>query len=139
MSPAVQRLGVGDLMTIWAQRPHAAMNIALAGQLTAEPLLDGAGRLRLGDLPAAIAARLDQAPVLRQRVRWTHFGQGQPALIDDTKFEIARHVDSIELPGGDDAVFANWAASWAARPLDLDRPLWRLRFVTGLSNATVGM
>ncbi|HWD44626.1 MAG TPA: hypothetical protein VHM23_13120 [Actinomycetota bacterium] len=45
--------------------------------------MDGRGRLRLQELRAAVDARLARVPELRRRIRWTGFGQGRPAVVDN--------------------------------------------------------
>jgi len=137
--PSWQRLSTGDLMTLWAQTPAAPMNIAVLGLLPAAPLLDGAGALRLGALRSAVADRLDRTPALRRRIRHARFGEGRPIWVDDTAFDVARHVDGIDLPGTDPERLLSWAATEAARGLPPDRPMWRLTFVTGLDTGEVAV
>jgi WS/DGAT/MGAT family acyltransferase len=134
-----QRLGTGELMTLWAQTPATPMNIAMLGLLPAVPLLDSAGQLPLPALRTAIAARLDQTPALRRRIRRTRFGQGRPVWVDDDAFDLAGHVHAVHLPGIDPDGLLSWAATRAATPLDDRHPLWRLTFVTGLDTGEVGL
>jgi WS/DGAT/MGAT family acyltransferase len=126
------RLGTGDLMTFWAEQPGSAWNIALAGLLEPDgvPLTDDW-------LRDTMDHRLDAAPALRRRVRWTHFGR--PVWIDDEQFDIARHVAVVRLAGATTAQFLDWTASWAAQPFDRGRPLWRMALVAGLRDGTVGV
>lgn len=139
MSGSWQRLSTGDLMTIWAQTPVTPMNIAVLGMLDASPLLDGAGELRLGWLRAAITDRLDRAPSLRRRILHTGIGAGRPIWVDDTTFDVARHVDAVHLSDPAPDRLWCWAATRAATPLDPAHPLWRLTFVTGLDGDRVGL
>ena len=133
MTARVDRLGAGDLMTLWAEAPATPMHIALAGLLDPGPLLDRHGRLPLDELRAAIEARLARAPELRRRIRRTGFGQGRPAVVDDQRFAIARHVTAVDLDGCDEEGFWTWCASHALEPLDRDHPLWRVTFASGLA------
>jgi hypothetical protein len=55
------------------------------------------GRLRLQELRAAVDARLARVPELRRRIRWTGFGEGRPAVVDDEEFAVA---DLDRLVGG---------------------------------------
>ena len=51
MMPAlVDRLGAGDLATLWAEEPTTPFHIGLAGLLDPGPLVDEHGQLRLQDL-----------------------------------------------------------------------------------------
>ncbi len=63
-----ERLTVGDRIPLWAEDRSTAMNIGMAGLLDPAPLLDGAGRLRLAEIRAAVDARLNRAPDLRRRI-----------------------------------------------------------------------
>ncbi len=104
-------------------------------------VLDIANRdaaLRLEDLPALIDQRIPLMPVLRRRVVPMPFGLGNPAIIDDPDFDIARHLRhrSAPEPGGPaelDAVIAEVAST----PLPRDRPLWELTVVDGLEAGRV--
>jgi hypothetical protein len=78
-----QRLSTGELMTLWAQTPTTPMNVAVLGLVAPGPLHGGSGTLRLADLRAAVAERLDRAPALRRRIWRTHPGQGPPVWTDD--------------------------------------------------------
>ena len=139
MTARVDRLGGGDLMTLWAEAPATPMHIALAGLLDPGPLLDRHGRLPLDELRAAIEARLARAPELRRRIRRTGFGQGRAAVVDDQRFAIARHVRAVDLDGCDEEGFWTWCASHALEPLDRDHPLWRVTFASGLACGRVGV
>lgn len=133
------RLGVGDLIAMWVEDRSTAMNIALAGVLDPDPLLDSTGRIRLTEARAAVAARLDRVPALRRRMHRTRVGQGRPVWSDDGDFDVTGHVHTVDLPGADTDAFLTWAASWAACRLDRDRPLWRIAFVGGLASGQVGV
>ena len=131
----IDRLSIGDLMTIWSEAPNAPMNVGLAAVLSGERLLDERGRLRFEQVRDAVAARLPQ--VLRRRIRFTRPGQGRPLWTDDTTFQIERHVTVDRVPAG--WTFPSWAATLAARPLDRRHPLWRITLVTGLPDRQVGL
>jgi diacylglycerol O-acyltransferase / wax synthase len=139
MSSRVERLGAGDLATLWAEEPGTRMHIGLAGLLDAGPLLDRAGRLRLAEVRAAVDARLARVPQLRRRIRWTGFGQGRPAVVDDQEFTIAAVVVAVDLAGLDERGFWSWCANHALEPFDRDHPLWRVVLATGLTGGRVGV
>jgi diacylglycerol O-acyltransferase len=139
MMSRVDRLGAGDLMTLWAEAPTTPMHIGLAGLLDPGPLLDGQGQLRLDELRVAVAARLARAPELCRRIRWTRFWQGRPAVVDDHRFAIARHLTAAHLAGCDEEAFWNWCANQALAPMDRDHPLWQIVFATGLDAGRVGV
>jgi WS/DGAT/MGAT family acyltransferase len=74
-----------------------------------------------------IDARLDALPRFRRRV------EGQQ-WVDDAGFDVARHVHGMTLaaPGGAGELRA-LAGRLLGRPLDMDRPLWRLARIDGLA------
>jgi diacylglycerol O-acyltransferase len=139
MTTPVERLGTGDLFTLWAEEPATPFHIGLAGLLDPWPLVDGHGRPRLTELQAAIQARLDRVPELRRRIRWTGFGQGRPAVVDDHDFVIDRHLATVDLGGLDEPAFWSWCANQTLEPLERDHPLWRVMLATGLASGQVGV
>lgn len=74
-----------------------------------------------------IDARLDALPRFRRRV------EGQQ-WVDDAGFDVGRHVHGMTLaaPGGAGELRA-LAGRLLGRPLDMQRPLWRLTRVDGLA------
>jgi diacylglycerol O-acyltransferase len=139
MRARVDRPGAGDLATLWAEEPATPFHIGLAGLLDPEPLVDEHGRLRLQELRAAVEARLARVPELRRRIRWTGFGQGRPAVVDDHDFDIGRHLTDVDLAGVDEPGFWGWCANRTLEPLDRDHPLWRVTLATGLTGGQVGV
>jgi diacylglycerol O-acyltransferase / wax synthase len=106
----------------------------------AGPLLDGRGRLRLAELRARIDARLGVLPRLRRRLAPVPFGLDRPHWVDDPEFDVTRHVGELRAPPpGDDAALRRVAAQVLGETLPRDRPLWDLRFVTGLGGDRVAL
>jgi diacylglycerol O-acyltransferase len=87
-----------------------------------------------GELCAAISARLDRAPRYRQRFRRIAFDLGRPVWVDDEHFRIEHHVYRATLPApGSESQLRELAGHIMSEPLDLDRPLWEMWLVDGLS------
>jgi diacylglycerol O-acyltransferase / wax synthase len=139
MRSRVDRLGAGDLATLWAEEPATPFHVGLAGLLDPAPLVDEHGRLRLQEVRAAVEARLARVPELRRCIRWTGFGQGRPAVVDDHDFDIGRHLTDVDLAGMDEPGFWSWCANRALQPLDREHPLWRVTLVTGLASGQIGV
>jgi WS/DGAT/MGAT family acyltransferase len=80
---------------------------------------------------AHIASRLELLPRFRRRVvtsRWH-----DPVWVDDSEFELTRHVERVRVPEpGGLAEVRQLTGRLLSRPLDLDRPLWRLYLLDGL-------
>jgi diacylglycerol O-acyltransferase / wax synthase len=89
-------------------------------------------------LPARIATllaeRAARTPRLRRRISPTLLPLGGARWTDDPDFDAERHIQVRELDGQcrDEALTAH-AAQWIEEPLDLRRPPWQVRVVTGLS------
>jgi WS/DGAT/MGAT family acyltransferase len=90
--------------------------------------------LKLDGPPPSLAAlrrhidcRLDTLPRFRRRVEGGQW-------VDDPGFDVARHVHGMTLaePGGPGELRA-LAGRLLGRPLDMERPLWRLARIDGLA------
>jgi WS/DGAT/MGAT family acyltransferase len=141
MSPAApDRLTALDVAFLHIERDGLPIHVASVGIFEAGPLLDDAGHLRLDELRAQVEGRLDALPRLRRRVVWSPLGLTRPCWVDDPDFDVANHVDAVELPraAGRDAL-RHYAEQLVAETLPLERPLWHLRFVTGLRGGRVGL
>ncbi len=134
----MRRLSQSDLSNFLVESPTTPMQIAIAGVLVPGSLVDGAG-LRLDEVRERIARRLHRVPVLRQRILWTQFGQGQPVWIDDAGFELERHVEFPSTAPMSEASFLQWCANDALRVLDREHPLWRISFVPNIDGGNVGV
>jgi diacylglycerol O-acyltransferase len=124
------RLRLDELMYAWFDDPDAPLQPALLAEFDATPFTGPHGRLDTGRVRAELAVRAARAPQLRRRVLWTRPGEGRPAWIDQPGFDALDHVQAAVLPPGAD--LPSWVASRAARPLDRDRPLWRIEVIDGL-------
>ncbi|GAA5159894.1 wax ester/triacylglycerol synthase family O-acyltransferase [Amycolatopsis dongchuanensis] len=84
-------------------------------------------------LAALLADRAAKLPRLRERVTPSLLPPGSAYWSEDPRFDARRHVQVRELDGRctEDAL-AEHAAHWLEEPLDLRRPPWQLRLVTGL-------
>ena len=81
-----------------------------------------------------LASCLDAVPRYRQRVRRMPLDLTRPAWVDDPHFSLAYHLrhTAIPSPGGDVELRALVGRVMAQR-LDVDRPLWELWLVEGLT------
>jgi len=136
----VDRLSALDASFVWFERPGVPIHVGAVATFEAAPLLDAGGQLRLAELRDRIGARLHELPRLRRRLATVPFDLDRPLWVDDPDFDIAHHVGEIRLPPpGDDAALRRVAGDLQGRMLPRDRPLWDLRFVTGLSGDRVGL
>ncbi len=94
----------------------------------------------LEQLRAGIAARLDGAPRLRQRLVRTPLHVASPAWLDDPGFDIAQHVTAVQTDGpvNRDGLERITARLMAQR-LDRSRPLWHIGVVEELDDGGMAL
>jgi WS/DGAT/MGAT family acyltransferase len=92
-------------------------------------------------LRESILRRLHLAPRFRQRLAFPPPGFGEPFWVDDTHFDISRHV--LALSQEDEALslgsFASLTDAAFSVPLDRKRPLWQVLLAPRLEDGRVGM
>src|SRR3982751_1129138 len=78
--PAVRRVPVPDLCTLWAETRHAPMNIALVGLLDQAALAGSSVEAStvVTHVRAAVEANLHRAPMLRRVLHETKLIEGTP-------------------------------------------------------------
>jgi diacylglycerol O-acyltransferase len=85
-------------------------------------------------LIAHVGKRLALVPRFRQRIVRIPFGIGNPVWGDDPTFEVRRHVRHISVPRpGRLDQLRDLVGRVMSEPLDMERPLWQLYLVEGLS------
>ena len=88
----------------------------------------------LEELTELTAAKLDQLPRYRQRVRTVPFGLGLPFWADDERFDLAHHIrhTAVPPPGGPDEL-RDTAGRILSQPLDMHRSPWEIWLIEGLA------
>jgi diacylglycerol O-acyltransferase / wax synthase len=106
-------------------------------------VLERAGQRALptvDDLRAAMTARLDSAPRLRQRLVSTPLRIARPAWADDPEFDITRQVTAVRADGPvSRSRLEHIVADLMARRLDRSRPLWHLDVVEELTDGAMAL
>jgi diacylglycerol O-acyltransferase len=134
------RLAAIDESYLVAESPTAPLHVASLGVFEPGQMCDADGRLRLDAIRRRIEGRLDLLPRMRQRLAEVPFGVHRPVWVDDPCFDIARHVDTVELGSpNDEAGLLRLVEDLIMQPLDRAQPLWHLRFVTGLEGGRVAL
>src|SRR3984957_252580 len=141
---------------------HFAMDVAASSRMSAQDLqilrleagpirghsgkvlvLERAGQYALPtvpDLRAAIAARLDAAPRLRQRLVSSPLPMVRPAWADDPEFDVTRHVTAVPVTGPVSRPrLEQIVADLMTRRLDRSRPLWHLDVVEELADGAMAL
>jgi len=127
-----------DSWFLYGERHEAPLHIGATYIFEGTPRAEG-GRGALG-LAKTIEERLHLVPRYRQKVMWLPGNLGNPVWVDDPDFDLSYHVRRAALPSpGDDATLRNYTARVFARPLDLNKPLWEMTVVEGLSGGRVAV
>ena len=127
-----------DAWFLYAERHEAPLHIGATYIFEGTPQIEG-GRGALG-LARTIEERLHLVPRYRQKVMWLPGNLGNPVWVDDPDFDLSYHVRRAALPSpGDDATLRDYTARVFARPLDLNKPLWEMTVVEGLSGGRVAV
>jgi diacylglycerol O-acyltransferase len=127
-----------DSWFLYGERHEAPLHIGATYIFEGTPRVKG-GRGALG-LARTIEERLHLVPRYRQKLMWLPGNLGNPVWIDDPDFDLSYHVRRAALPSpGDDATLRDYTARIFARPLDLDKPLWEMTVIEGLSGGRVAV
>ena len=82
--------------------------------------------------------RLHLMPALRRKIAFVPFNIGHPKWIDDSSFELANHLEHIELAANTDFETAFDIAVTLNEPmLDRTKPLWKCFVISGVENRTL--
>jgi len=125
------RLSALDAAFLSLERDHAPMHVGWAALFA--PRADGS-LARFDEIRAHVESRLHRAPRYRQCLAEVPFGIGDPIWIDETDFDITRHVRRAE--HGD---FGPLVDEVLSRPLDHDHPLWELWIAEKTEDGYVGV
>lgn len=137
---AYDRLTAQDAAFLHVESPTTPMHVGSLAIFEGAPFFDGAGRFRLDDVRAHIAARLHLAPRFRQRLQTVPLSQGRPIWVDDEAFDLAHHVRHTALPHpGDESQLLALVGHIQSQVLDRRRPLWEAWLVEGLEGDRVAL
>jgi diacylglycerol O-acyltransferase / wax synthase len=125
------RLTSLDASFLEVESPTAHMHVGWAAVFKRP-----AGRAAPGfeELRDHIHGRLRRAPRYRQRLAAVPFGLNDPVWVDDTEFDVKRHVRRASATRWSDAVDAVMSS-----PLIHGRPLWELWIADGLNDGRIGV
>ncbi|MCW2829826.1 MAG: wax ester/triacylglycerol synthase family O-acyltransferase [Aeromicrobium sp.] len=131
----MQRLSPLDAMFLQQDSPTVPRQVASLAIL--EP---GESSLDYDRLIHVINERIDLVPRYRQIARSVPGALGTPVWLDDEGFDISLHVrrSALPRPGTTDALH-ELVGRLIARRLDLDRPLWELYLIEGLSGGRIAL
>jgi WS/DGAT/MGAT family acyltransferase len=131
MSGFADPLSTLDTLFLAAERKHAPMHLGATLVFETGPFASAGGSLDVRRLRHHVAARLDRAPRLRQRLARTPL-EGRMLWVDDERFDLEAHFRSRRLGWrAGERAWKEMVGEVLARPLDLGRPLWELWTLEG--------
>ncbi len=93
------------------------------------------GKVRFKDILSTFEQRLHRSSIFRRKLATVPLSLDQPYWVDDDNFDLEFHIRHIALPEpGDWRQLCIQVARLHSRPLDLNRPLWEVYVIEGLSN-----
>jgi diacylglycerol O-acyltransferase / wax synthase len=136
----IARLSSSDLSNLRLETLKTPFHFGGLAIAEAEPFLDASGDLRLEEIRTHIELRLARIPQFRRRIFFPGLLRGRALWVDDSAFDIRRHVLQTEIgpPGGEIELLEAAAGLYDAL-LDRSHPLWQLWFLTGLSHHRIGV
>jgi diacylglycerol O-acyltransferase len=88
----------------------------------------------------ALESRVGAIPAFRRKLRQVPFAIDHPVWVDDTEFDIDRHVHRLAVPSpGGTEELADLCGHMAGIPLDRSRPLWEMCVIEGLASGRVAV
>jgi diacylglycerol O-acyltransferase / wax synthase len=135
----MERLSAEDEFMLWpdAKWPQDLGALAI---LDGAALLEPDGSLRIQAVRHLVAGRLHLVPRFRQLLYVPPRRLGGPLWVDAPAFDIADHIQVMNIPAPGDEAELLWATEQIRqRRLDRSRPLWEMWFLTGPPNDRIGL
>ena len=135
----VDRLTDEDQRMLWPDEIWP-QDIGVLAILDGSGLAGPGGRVRIEVVREVIAARLHLVPRFRQLLYAPRPGLGRPLWVDAPAFDLADHVQVVQVPEpGDETALLRAAEQLRRCRLDRSRPLWQVWLLPGLPEGRVGM
>jgi WS/DGAT/MGAT family acyltransferase len=126
-----------DALFLHLETPETPMHVG-ALHLLALPAADA--RTYLGAVRRHVAGRLHLSPVFTRRLASMPLALANPVWVRADAVDPRRHVRLLRLPApGSFAQLEATVARLHARPLERDRPLWRLYLIEGLASGELAL
>ena len=126
-----------DALFLHLETPATPMHVG-ALHLLAAP--QGESRAYVAAVRRHLAARLHLSPVFTRRLAPMPFAIADPVWVHADTLDLRAHVRHVRLPApGTDTQLRATVARLHARPLERDRPLWRLHVIEGLASGELAL
>jgi len=128
----MQQLSSQDALFVYLENSKMPLHI---GGLYIFGIEEGGKQFDFQDFRDYLEKRLHLSSIFRQRLVEVPLHLGKPFWVDDPDFDLDHHLFHIALPKpGKLRDLADLSAQIYNPPMDRNRPLWKLTFVTGLEN-----
>jgi diacylglycerol O-acyltransferase len=133
----MERLSGLDASFLYLESSAQLMHVC--GVLLLDPSTIPAG-YSFERMRSSLEERVRAIPSFRRRLRQVPLEIDHPVWVDDTTFDIDRHVHrlAVPAPGGVEEL-AELCAHMAGIPLDRSRPLWEMFVIEGLASGQVAV
>ena len=136
----MDRLGPAEMLLLRPEEFGWREDIGALAMLDGPTLFASDRSFHLDEVQEAIGARLHLVPRFRQLLVVPRRGLGAPLWIDDSSFDITKHVRVVRLPvGAGESDLLSETERLRRRPFDRSRPLWEMWFLTGLADQVVAL
>jgi WS/DGAT/MGAT family acyltransferase len=132
----MQPLSGLDALFLHLETPETPMHVG-ALHLLAPP---ADARSFVAAVRRHVAGRLHLSPVFTRRLAWLPLALANPVWVRADAVDLSRHVRLLRLPApGSFAQLEATVARLHARPLERDRPLWRMVVIEGLASGELAL
>lgn len=132
----MKRLSGTDALFLYGENP--AWHQHVGGLVVLDP--SGSDRFGFGAVRETLLSRLDLVPKYRWKIKEVPLNLDRPVWVDDTSFDIDRHLRRIAVPspGGRKEV-GDLIGQLMSHQLDRRIPLWELWYIEGVAGDNVGV
>lgn len=128
----MQRLSGLDASFLYLETPEQPLHVCSILELDTATMPGGYTFERFR---AELAVRIDAMPQFREKLADSALNVDHPVWVDDTAFDIDRHVHRIGLPPpGGRSELTEICGHLASLPLDRGRPLWETWVIEGVGD-----
>ncbi len=126
-----------DALFLHLETPETPMHVGALHLLAAPP---GDASAYVAAVRRHLAARLHLSPVFTRRLAPMPFALANPVWVRTDTVDLRAHVRHVRLPApGTVTQLEATVARLHARPLERDRPLWRLHVIEGLASGELAL
>ncbi|MCH9728846.1 MAG: wax ester/triacylglycerol synthase family O-acyltransferase [Actinomycetia bacterium] len=125
----MDRLSGLDASFLYLETPTQPLHVSSVLELDTSTMPGGYSYDRLRD---DLSSRIKAAPRFREKIADSWLNLDHPAWVEDSDFDIDRHVKRVSLPSpGGHHELAQVCGDIVSRPLDRSRPLWEMWVIEG--------